>query len=220
MAIMVAILEYLYGLNSVIIQPNCSVQGWMFQPAGLGWRDMHVVGGQSISFASFSPFSNLHFIIFFVLFCCTYWLLYLCLLEANINQINHPIRGTVFVWRVRVTSHQQKKKEAQKKDRKQASENGLTSVHAEVAVVLVQSLQGGDVRGLFHDVVHPLDGAHHLVALRLGEDRGTFVFGDLGYWGAGGTERIWPCLNAVYTEGATQSNTAMPHWHTFYFEKE
>lgn len=78
-----------------------------------------------------------------------------------------------------------RKKEAEKKDRKQASENGLTSVHAEVAVVLVQGLQGGDVRGPFHDVVHPLDGAHHLVALRLGEDRGTFVFGDLGY-GRGG----------------------------------
>lgn len=56
----------------------------------------------------------------------------------------------------------------------------LTSVHAEVAVVLVQGLQGGDVGGSFHNVVHPLDGAHHLVALGLGEDRGAFVFGDLG----------------------------------------
>lgn len=57
----------------------------------------------------------------------------------------------------------------------------LTSMHAEVAVVFVQSLQRGDVRGSFHYLIHPLDGPHHLVAFFLSEDRRTLVFGDLSF---------------------------------------
>lgn len=59
--------------------------------------------------------------------------------------------------------------------------NGLTSVHTEVTVVLVQSLQRGDVRGSFYHLIHPLDGPHHLVAFLLGEDRRTLVLGDLSF---------------------------------------
>lgn len=102
----------------------------------------------------------------------------------------------------RVASHE-RKKETEKEDRKQAPEDALTPVHAEVAVVLVQSLQGGDVRGPFHYVVHPLDGAHHLVALRLGEDWGTFVFGDLG---CGGRRR-----EALHKERGEDS-PSVKHW--------
>ena len=50
-----------------------------------------------------------------------------------------------------------------------------TSVHAEVAGVLVQGVQGGDVGRPLHHLVHPLDGAHHLVALVLREHRGALV---------------------------------------------
>lgn len=54
-----------------------------------------------------------------------------------------------------------------------------TSVHTEVTVVFVQSLQGGDVRRAFHDLVHPFYGTHHLVPLFLSEDWRTLVLRDL-----------------------------------------
>lgn len=53
--------------------------------------------------------------------------------------------------------------------------NQLTSVHAKVTVVLVQSLQGGDVRRPLYYLIHPLDGSYHLVAFLLSEDRGALV---------------------------------------------
>lgn len=54
-----------------------------------------------------------------------------------------------------------------------------TSVHAEVRIVLVQCLQGGHVGRPFHDLVHPFNGANHLVPLLLGEDRRTLVLCNL-----------------------------------------
>lgn len=54
-------------------------------------------------------------------------------------------------------------------------------MHTEVTVVLVQSLQGGDVRCSFYYLIHPLDGPYHLVALFLSEDRRTLVLGDLSF---------------------------------------
>jgi len=59
-------------------------------------------------------------------------------------------------------------------------------MHAEVTVVLVQGLQRGDVGCPLHDLIHPLDGPHHLVALGLGEDRRALVLGNLSWrwwWG-------------------------------------
>ena len=38
-----------------------------------------------------------------------------------------------------------------------------TPVHAEGAAMLVQGVEGGDVGGALHHLVHPLDGAHHFV---------------------------------------------------------
>lgn len=55
----------------------------------------------------------------------------------------------------------------------------LTSMHAEVTVVLVQGLQGGDVRGSFDYLIHPLDGTHHFITFFLSEDRRTFMLGNL-----------------------------------------
>lgn len=52
-------------------------------------------------------------------------------------------------------------------------------MHTEVTVVLVQGLQGGDVRRSFHYLVHPLDGTHHFVTLFLSEDRRSFMSGNL-----------------------------------------
>lgn len=57
----------------------------------------------------------------------------------------------------------------------------LTSMHTEVTVVLVQRLQGGDVRCSFYYLIHPLDGPYHLVAFFLSEDRRTLVFGNLSF---------------------------------------
>lgn len=54
-----------------------------------------------------------------------------------------------------------------------------TSVHAEVRIVLVQCLQGGHVGRPFHDLVHPFNGANHLVPLFLGEDWRTLVLCNL-----------------------------------------
>lgn len=62
-----------------------------------------------------------------------------------------------------------------------AAANWLTSVHTEVTVVLVQSLQRGDVRGSFNYLIHPLDGPHHLVAFFLSEDWRTLVLGNLSF---------------------------------------
>lgn len=64
---------------------------------------------------------------------------------------------------------------------KPATLRQLTSVHTEVTVVLVQGLQGGDVRRPFHYLIHPLDGAHHFVTLFLSEDRRSFMFGNLSW---------------------------------------
>lgn len=57
----------------------------------------------------------------------------------------------------------------------------LTSVHAEVTVVFVQGLQSGDIRGSFNNLIHPLDGTHHLVTFFLSEDWRAFMFGNLRY---------------------------------------
>lgn len=54
-------------------------------------------------------------------------------------------------------------------------------MHTEVAVVLIKSLQGGDVGDPFDYLIHPLDGPHHLVAFLLSEDWRPLVFGDLGF---------------------------------------
>lgn len=53
----------------------------------------------------------------------------------------------------------------------------LTSMHTEIAVVLVQRLQCGDVRRPFHNLIHPLYGPYHFITLGLREDRRTFVLG-------------------------------------------
>lgn len=50
-----------------------------------------------------------------------------------------------------------------------------TSMYTEVAVVLVQSLQSGNIGGTLHYVIHPFDGTHHLVPLSLCEDRWALV---------------------------------------------
>ena len=42
---------------------------------------------------------------------------------------------------------------------------------AKVAAVLVQGLEGGDVRSSFNDLVNPLDGLHHAVPLVLQQNR-------------------------------------------------
>lgn len=39
----------------------------------------------------------------------------------------------------------------------------LTSMDTEVTVVFVECFDGGDVRRSLYYLVHPLDGAHHLV---------------------------------------------------------
>lgn len=54
---------------------------------------------------------------------------------------------------------------------------------AKVTVVLVQSLQGGDIGCSFDDLVNPLDGPHHLVAFLLGEHWRTLVSGNLRFLG-------------------------------------
>ena len=54
-----------------------------------------------------------------------------------------------------------------------------TSVHAEVTVVLVEGPEGGDVRGSFHNLIHPLYGPDHLVSLRLSEDGRALVLRNL-----------------------------------------
>ena len=48
-------------------------------------------------------------------------------------------------------------------------------MHTEVAVVLVEGLESGDIRSSFHDFIHPFDGPHHLVSLCLSEDWRTLV---------------------------------------------
>lgn len=58
-------------------------------------------------------------------------------------------------------------------------ERELTSVHTEVTGVLVEGLQGGDIRRSLHYLIHPLDGSHHLVPLSLSEDRWALVLWDL-----------------------------------------
>lgn len=57
-------------------------------------------------------------------------------------------------------------------------------MHAKVTVILVQCLQGGDIRGPFYDLIHPLDGPHHLVAFFLSEDWRTLVLGNLRFEGS------------------------------------
>lgn len=55
----------------------------------------------------------------------------------------------------------------------------LTAVHAEVAVIFVQGFQRGDIRSPGRNLIHPLDGLHHLVPLLLREDGGALMLGDL-----------------------------------------
>lgn len=50
-----------------------------------------------------------------------------------------------------------------------------TSVHAKIAAVLVKCLKRGDIRGPFHDLIHPFYGSHHFVSLLLGENGRTLV---------------------------------------------
>lgn len=52
-------------------------------------------------------------------------------------------------------------------------------MHAEITVVFVQRLQGGDIRRSFYYLIHPFDSSHHLVAFCLSEDRGALVLGNL-----------------------------------------
>ncbi|TNN72681.1 hypothetical protein EYF80_017130 [Liparis tanakae] len=52
-------------------------------------------------------------------------------------------------------------------------------LNGEVTVVLVEGLEGGDVRRSFHDLIHPFYGPHHLVSFCLSEDWWTFVLRNL-----------------------------------------
>lgn len=61
---------------------------------------------------------------------------------------------------------------------------------AEVTVVLVQSLQGGDIRCSFYYLIHPLDCSHHLVAFFLSEDWRTLVLGNLRFEKEPGNELL------------------------------
>lgn len=54
-------------------------------------------------------------------------------------------------------------------------------MHTKVAVIFVQSLQGGDVGCSFYYLVHPLDCPYHLIAFCLSEDWGTLVLGNLSF---------------------------------------
>ena len=47
----------------------------------------------------------------------------------------------------------------------------VVSVHAELHSVPVQGVDGGDVGGALDDLVHPLDRAHHAVALVLEQEK-------------------------------------------------
>lgn len=70
-----------------------------------------------------------------------------------------------------------------------------TSVHTEVTVVLVEGLEGGDVRRSLRDLIHPFYGPHHLVSFFLSEDGRTLVLCDLTlrkkntHWGLTGRDR-------------------------------
>ena len=54
-------------------------------------------------------------------------------------------------------------------------------MHAEVTVVFVQSLQGGDIRCSFYYLIHPFDSSHHLITFFLSENRRALVLGNLRY---------------------------------------
>lgn len=52
-------------------------------------------------------------------------------------------------------------------------------MHTKVTVVLVKGLKSGDIRGSFHNLVHPFYGPHHFVPFFLSEDWWTLVLCNL-----------------------------------------
>lgn len=49
-------------------------------------------------------------------------------------------------------------------DNNEKKKHFLTTMHAEAAIMRVQSLQRGNIRRAFDHLIHPLDPTHHFVS--------------------------------------------------------